>query len=264
MIFKMKKFVVSIFMLNFAIGIVGGHVPMIRAKLAPPFPFVYLGQDLERASEMKEERVYKSKGKGIVHLRKRSLVCGVGINDSEVSTGNDNEREPSYVIWKSFLARCYGKQNAKKTTYIGCSVCDEWKIYSNFKQWFDDPTNGYKRGYHVDKDILIRGNKVYSPETCCFVPPEINTLIIKHDATRGNLPIGVSKRSKSHRYRALLRKRGKYVTLGSFGTPEEAFQAYKQAKEAHIKDVATKYYNEGKITEKVYNALMNYKVEITD
>lgn len=78
------------------------------------------------------------------------------------------------------------------------------------------------------------------------------------------MPIGVAKVSDGHKYRAILRVRGKYITLGRFDTPEQAFAAYKEAKEKHIQKMATQYFNEGKITEKVYNALMNYKVEITD
>lgn len=98
------------------------------------------------------------------------------------------------------------------------------------------------------------------------MPPEINTLIVKCNSNRGNLPIGVSLASKNnpHPYRAVVRKNRKYIMLGYFSTPEEAFNAYKVAKEAYIKEVATKYYKNGKITKKVYDALMNYKVEITD
>lgn len=201
---------------------------------------------------------------GGIHAKGRSLVCGVGVNDSTTSTRRSQKREPSYALWKSILTRCYGVVHTKRASYANCSVCDEWLLFSNFRKWFDDPTNGYKKGYHIDKDILVKGNRVYSPDTCCFVPPEINTLIVKHDATRGDLPIGVAKVSDGHKYRAILRVRGKYITLGRFDTPEQAFAAYKEAKEKHIQKMATQYFNEGKISEKVYNALMNYKVEITD
>ena len=203
-------------------------------------------------------------GKG-AHTKQRHLVYGVGINDSKISTGSSKEREPSYALWKSILSRCYGKEYLKRATYKNCSVCNEWLFYSNFKKWFDDPINGYRKGYHIDKDILVRGNKIYSPDTCCFVPPEINTLIVKHDATRGDLPIGVTKNnSVSRGFRAIVRIYGKYHTIGYFDTIEEAFNAYKLTKETHIQEMATRYYKDGKITKKVYNALMNYKVEITD
>lgn len=202
---------------------------------------------------------------GGVHIKKRKLVYGVGVNDSTTSTGSSKKREPAYALWKCIMSRCYGKTRLKHATYANCSVCDDWIFYSNFKKWFEDPANGYKKGYHIDKDILVRGNKVYSPNTCCFVPPEINTLIVKHDATRGDLPIGVARNNRGgHGFRAIVRICGKFRTIGYFYTIEEAFQAYKTEKEAHIKDMATRYFKDGKITEKVYNALMNWKVEITD
>ena len=113
----------------------------------------------------------------------------------------------------------------------------------------------------MDKDILIKGNKIYSSETCVFVPERINLLFIKNDRIRGDLPIGVSY--DGNRYKSQC-KNGthKYIRLGTYDTPEEAFQIYKQYKENVIKDVANEY--KGKIPEKLYNALMNYKVEITD
>lgn len=249
----------------FAIGIVGFGHPMTRAKLAPPFP-VYIGQDIEMAKCMKvKNQNLIGRGEGVPHVTKRKKIYGIGVNDADFSTGSSNKREPSYALWKSILTRCYGKTHPKQATYKNCSVCNEWLFYSNFKKWFDDPTSGYKKGYHVDKDILVRGNKIYSPDTCCFVPPEINTLIVKHDATRGDLPIGVTKNnSVSRGFRAIIRIYGKYHTIGYFDTIEEAFNAYKLTKETHIQEMATQYYKDGKITEKVYDALMKYEVEITD
>ena len=117
--------------------------------------------------------------------------------------------------------------------------------------------------WQLDKDILLKRNKVYSPETCVIVPNELNCLIIKTDATRGNLPVGVSKSGK--KFMANLRagkENRKSTYLGTFDTPEEAFKAYKLAKEEYIKVVADKYKNQ--ITEQCYQALYNYQVEITD
>lgn len=114
----------------------------------------------------------------------------------------------------------------------------------------------------MDKDLLFRGNKVYSPVTCCFVPPEINKIILKRQRRRGEYPIGVHKQRNS--FLALLHRYGKQEYIGTYSTPEEAFSAYKQEKEAYIKEVAKKYYSEGKITKRVYDALMKYEVEITD
>lgn len=198
--------------------------------------------------------------RGIPQLNKRSTIYGVGVNDYEGAIRSNGVLLYAYGCWQKMIERCYREGYfIKAPTYKGCSVCDEWHYFSNFKKWFDE---NYVDGYALDKDILVKGNKVYSPQTCCFVPTEINTLLVKKNATRGKYPIGVSM--NYGKYRAQIKKYGKAVVIGTFDTPEEAFKAYKQAKEAHIQEVATQYFNEGKITEKVYNALMNYKVEITD
>ena len=161
------------------------------------------------------------------------------------------------------LQRCYSEDyQQKEPTYVGCTVCDEWLTLSNFKKFIDNLDNGYQEGYQLDKDILIKGNKIYSPETCCFVPREINSLLLNKKLHRGNMPVGVEQRGK--RFGAYCNNNGRRFHLGSFSTPEAAFLAYKKAKEQYVKELAEKYYKEGKITERVYNALLNYRVEITD
>lgn len=170
--------------------------------------------------------------------------------------------EDYYMAWRSMLERALSDKYKKKyPTYKDCSVCEEWLTLSNFKKWFEDPENGYQEGYHLDKDILIKGNKVYSPQTCCFVPPIIN-LIFARKVKNSNLPIGVTKKDRG--YTTALTAYAERVYLGYHSTPEEAFNAYKDAKERYIKSVAEKYFQEGKITKKVYDALMKYEVEITD
>ena len=114
--------------------------------------------------------------------------------------------------------------------------------------------------FALDKDILLKGNKIYSPETCCFVPQEINNLFIKRLRGRGKYPIGVSL--NKGKYFSEISCGNTRISLGYFDTPQEAFQAYKTAKEAYIKEVADKW--RGQITEQVYEAMYNYKVEIDD
>lgn len=202
------------------------------------------------------------------NVRKRTkLVYGVGVNDYKGNTKYNHVHIPSYHTWVEMLKRCFcdNFKNSNRT-YTECKCCDEWKSFSAFKTWFDNPENGYKDGYALDKDILIKGNKIYSPSTCCFVPNEINVLLCKSDAKRGCMPIGVYERKlvNGSSYMAYLNKNGCRINLGTYHSIEDAFQSYKQAKESHIKEMATQYFNEGKITKKVYNALLNYKVEITD
>ena len=199
------------------------------------------------------------------NVRKRTkLVYGVGFNDYNGNVKYNHVHIPSYHTWGQMLKRCYSKEFLdRQPTYRGCSVCEEWWSFSNFKKWFDE---NYIEGDSLDKDILFKHNKLYSPKTCCFVPNEINVLLCKSDKKRGKMPIGVHERKlvNGSSYMAYLNKNGSRINLGTFYSVEDAFKAYKQAKEAHIKDMATQYYKDGKITKKVYDALMRYEVEISD
>lgn len=200
----------------------------------------------------------KMKLRGNGNKGARRLKYGVGIIDYE---HNATELK-SFSVWCNILQRCYDNNLATRyPTYQNCKVCDEWLLLSNFDKWYNE---NYVEGYDLDKDILSgKDNKIYSPETCCFVPREINSLLTRRNSKRGIYPIGVSRKTKG-KYSSTLQKDGKSYHIGCFDSIEDAFIAYKRAKESHIKKVATKYFKEGKISEKVYNALMNYTVEITD
>lgn len=185
----------------------------------------------------------------------KKMVLGVGINDI-----NCAKRTIAWRKWMSMLTRCYGVDNfGDRPTYKECTVCDEWLVFSNFKAWFD---KNYRNGYCLDKDILFRGNKIYSPDTCSFVPHKINTLILDRGSDRGVYPVGVGK--QGNKFQVGMNIDGKRKYIGLYNTVEEAFDAYKQAKECHIKEVATEYYNDGKISKQVYEALMRWEVRITD
>jgi len=127
----------------------------------------------------------------------------------------------------------------------------------NFAAWYEI---NYIEGFHLDKDIICPDCKMYSPENCAFVPREINNLLTLRKNDRGVSPIGVNKRGKG--YRVTITQNKKQVYLGSYLTPEEAFEAYKTAKEKHIKEVADKW--KDKIDLKIYEALLSYKINITD
>ncbi len=183
---------------------------------------------------------------------------GVGIHKVFIE-GNTTK---IYTTWKNMLKRCYQlKQLEKDSSYKECLVSEKWHNFQVFGEWYE---NNYKpktmQGWQLDKDILVKGNKIYSPETCCFVPQEINLLIVKSNSTRGKYPIGVTK--LGHKFRAEFNINDKTIHLGVFDTIEEAFQAYKTAKENQIKCVANEW--KDRITEPTYQALYNYKVEITD
>ena len=211
---------------------------------------------------------YSSFKNGFVKSRFKPSVYGVGIIGNEKSIDENGDTIKSYLVWKSMLRRCYSDKEQKKyPTYKDCYVCPEWLNYSNFKKWFND--NYYEidgEQMALDKDILMKGNKVYSPNTCMFVPQNINKLFIKRNKARGEYPIGVTFNKNKNKYTAFCNifynGKSKQKNLGYYNTIEEAFNAYKQFKEANIKQIAD-YYKD-KIPNKLYEAMYNYKVEITD
>lgn len=171
----------------------------------------------------------------------------------------------SYTYWRNMIKRCYCDKAQKKccSSYTECSVDEEWHNFSNFAKWYDK--NYYKINDEtmcLDKDILIKGNKIYSSETCVFAPQSINSLFEScFDKKRKNI-IGVGYIKKDNIFCSRVRINKGYIWLGRFKTEIEAFNAYKIAKEKYIKEVAYKY--KDYIPEKLYNAMYNYKVEITD
>ena len=116
--------------------------------------------------------------------------------------------------------------------------------------------------FQLDKDILLKGNKIYSEDTCCFVPQEINTFYTKSKKIRGLYVVGVSFDKKLQKFVAVLSVDGKSRTLGYFDNEWSAFLAYKKAKESRAKELAEKW--RGQIDDRVYEKLMNYKVLLTD
>lgn len=188
--------------------------------------------------------------------KKQKLIFGMDAVKTDLNT-NGMEWFCSRK-WLSMLTRCYGKGNK---SYNDSYVHDDWLNFQNFAKWCEENYNPETMSeWQLDKDILVKGNKIYSPDTCCFVPQEINNLLIKATSTRGDLPIGVYRHRSS--FRPAISRENKQRNLGSFKSVDEAFQVYKKAKENHIKEVADKW--KGKINDKVYQAMYNYKVEITD
>lgn len=196
-------------------------------------------------------------------------VCGIGITGTKYPTtiGKDHTRE--YQIWSNMIKRCYDEKNRNKNPTYKDVECDpRWFYYETFYEWIhsqsnyevikNDPT------FAIDKDILEKGNKLYTPEKCCLVPQRVNNLLIKSDVIRGKCPIGVFYSKQNGTYIAQCGGKGNSRYLGSYLTPEEAFNAYKKDKEREIREVAVKEFKKGTITKECYEALMNYEVEITD
>ena len=170
-----------------------------------------------------------------------------------------------YTVWCSMLQRCYDKSLHTKInkTYKNCTISENFLHYEYFYEWCEKQVGFTDSHFELDKDLLIKGNSVYSEHTCVFVPREINIAMIKSNASRGSLFIGVTFDKVSDSYRSsVCIGNGKRLDLGGFKTEIEAFNAYKQAKENYLKDLANKWKNQ--IDVKAYTALMNYQVEITD
>ena len=173
-----------------------------------------------------------------------------------------------YKIWTRMLRRCYDpKYHEKEPTYKDCTVENNWLNFQNMCEWLDK--NYYEipgEKMCLDKDILCKGNKVYSRETCIFVPERINLLFVKSDNARGNNPIGMYEIPSGNYQTYCNDGYGKRIHLGTYTNKEEGFRVYKNYKEKVIKEVIDSY--EEKIPEPYYlklkTAMYNYKVEIDD
>lgn len=189
---------------------------------------------------------------------------GVG----KYSSKEDGEFTKEYSLWSSMLSRCYYYDYTKKfPTYEDANVCEEWRNFQVFAEWCQSQV-GFKsldekgKPFNLDKDILVKGNKVYSPSTCIFVPFEINGQFTKANTRRGSCPIGVSYAALAGKFLACVRENNKTKHLGYHLTKEAAFRAYKRAKESYLQLLAEKH--KDVISPEAYIALYNYKVEITD
>ena len=187
------------------------------------------------------------------NISNTKLYCNNGI----FGNGKYTSADRAYNSWTGMIIACYSEELRLKTlSLIDCTIDKQWLNYQIFAEWYEQ---NHIENFVLDKDILIKGNKKFGPDTCCFVPLEINGLFNKRDSCRGKYPIGVVRSRK--KFMAQISIYGK-IRLGLFFTPEEAFQCYKKAKEQHIKNMADKWKNQLKL--EVYQALYDYVVEITD
>lgn len=160
-------------------------------------------------------------------------VKGHGVNDLPKSSARYvngvRERCPIYCAWDRMLSRCYDEKVHKShPTYKDCSVCDEWLVFSKFKAWME--TQDWE-GKHLDKDILVKGNKIYSPETCVFVTRDVNAFMVDRQDFSRALPQGVRERYKGRFIASCKAFKSKSVDIGIFNTPEAASSAYIQYKQ---------------------------------
>lgn len=129
--------------------------------------------------------------KGAVRDKLRPSVCGVGyIGDGRFETSYKKTQNKAYQTWASMIKRCYSDKVAKnRPTYGDCIVCDEWHNFQAFAEWFYENAPS-DCGYHLDKDTLVKGNKVYSPSTCIFIKGPVNSRVARAKSYRFLNPNG--------------------------------------------------------------------------
>lgn len=182
------------------------------------------------------------------------------IGEGEFKAKVNGKIFPYYDAWRGCIRRVYDfKFHQKRPMYIGCSVNPVWKNYQNFCIWSEDQV--FEVGFKLDKDLMVYGNKEYGPETCVYLPNELNCIISDRWDTARGLPKGVSRtgnpKAKNKPYVASLQRKGRpNLNLGYFGTPEDASIVYKNTKEGYVKERAAHW--KDRISERAFDALMTW------
>lgn len=195
----------------------------------------------------------------------KPTVRGVGYIGKIFDKDHPLSKNIAYKHWVKMIERCYNPMHRKYKFYgaKGVTVCEEWLCFANYETWFNQHYYEIPNcDMVVDKDVLDKTNKIYSPNTCVIIPSNINKLFCNASNIRGNLPIGVVYHKQNHNYIATISIDNKAHHLGCFDTITEAFISYKVAKEKYIKEMADKYREY--LPQKVYDAMYNYQVDITD
>ena len=184
-------------------------------------------------------------------------ICGVGYYGNALPKRSHPKIERIYNVWSKMIRRCYDAEYKQFKDYSDCSVSENFACFEYFLSWYLSQVGSDKNNWQLDKDLLIKGNRVYSAEACCLVPPEINTLLTRYTKNSDTCK-GVYYNKRLSKFSAHLL--GKYI--GLFTTEIEAFQAYKAAKESYIKEVANKW--EEQIDIRLYNSLINWEISFDD
>ena len=199
------------------------------------------------ASSIKEGQVKNP------YFRSVEGVGFLGVGDFKCSINGKVTEE--YTAWRSMLVRCYNKEFlSKNPTYQDCSVCDDWHNFQNFSYWYTrEDESG--RGHAVDKDILVKGNRIYSPKNCCLIPKGLNSFF--SDFTKNEESLKGVGETKSGKFITTIRRNRKKKRLGTYKTKEEAKSAYSREKAIIAKELAIIY--KADIRYKVFLAIMNWE-----
>lgn len=143
--------------------------------------------------------------RGVIKDKYRRIIYGVACVGDTYTNGD--HRRP-YRLWKAMIARCYDPSRSKAKFYDNCFVCLRWHIFTNFLEdlpyipnyplWLNDT----EETYSLDKDYLQPNMpvKVYSPDTCIFLPLKENQ----------RLSVVQNKPNKMNQYYGVYYDRGGY------------------------------------------------------
>lgn len=188
-------------------------------------------------------------------------VYGAGVLGVEFNSQNE-DMVRKRILWQGVIRRVHDpKFLARNPAYSDVTISAEMLYFTDFYRWCCSQKGSTEDGWQLDKDILIKGNREYSFDKCCFVPQSVNKLLTTAKVVRGDTPLGVYI-TDSGRYKSLITKGGKAIHLGVYDTIEEAFLVYKREKEGIIRTEADKW--KDRLDDKVYNALINWQVDISD
>ena len=185
-------------------------------------------------------------------MKPKKLVHGVGINDADyvvvnretIDNVNGKQRQklvwicPYYRAWGDMLKRRYSiKTQDKCPTYKGCTVSEEWLVFSKFKAWMEKQD---WEGNQLDKDLLLEGNKIYSAETCVFVTRGVNMFTTDRSNDRGEWLIGVYWHKAAGKFKSTCSNpfTNKPDHLGLFDSEQEAHEAWRKRKLELAHDLA--------------------------
>ncbi|CAH9016438.1 putative portal protein [Vibrio phage 242E40-1] len=183
-------------------------------------------------------------------------VHGVGfIGDGKYKAGQGNGNTKQYATWRHMLMRCYSEDSLnRQPSYIGCTVCDDWHNFQSFAVWYDEnyPQDGFD--YELDKDLLVNGNKVYSPDTCLFIPKKINSFLSYENSKRSSSLHGVIVRGNRFAAKCSNPITRKSEWLGAFATNTDAHLAWANRKKEIAAILAS---SDIHMCDKTRNALLN-------
>ena len=208
-------------------------------------------------SSIRKKVAMKEITSGSVKNNYHPEVLGVGyIGVGNYTARVNGKMTKCYNTWFNMLSRCYQSTNDRNATYCNVEVCEEWKCFQNFAEWFYN--NCKNDSWYLDKDILCPTCKIYSPDTCCFIPNQVNVIFKKNNQSISDLPRGVYP--KDGKYESNISKFGKQHYLGFYGTVEEAHSVYNKAKKEYLEEVSVKW--RGILNDNICEAIKNFDISL--